>query len=401
MATVPEATAFKFHKDIIDLRVLFYSDPSDLLRLKEAVSRACFWLAREPLPHGINSTSMLISAKLRDLQHQADLLRKVPGGSDMDLVLRSAYSMAFVRFVNGFLDPFQQGTFATALVEIAKKIQLPYAFVELRHSATHNQLPTLDLLRDMTEQALLWLWDHYWAKIEQGTSLERSIESTPVRENPELSSRRIYEMLKEYRTQHKKIVGADGAKIQEVRQLRKIVENPVNASKLAALLVKHWEKFGAFRSAFELYKPLIQSLPSPFLYQIVVILIASEAEATAGCKFEGLVEWVAFLLQTLRKGEFPFRYCYLFEDPSDVDKAFDSQLRLLPASHALRKLQDGSNGRKVFSKPALLDEILQEATPPAKEPKDEEIRQKKRKNTTSVLETFEYWSPVPFGVVPK
>lgn len=43
---------------------------------------------------------------------------------------------------------------------------LPASFVELRHEATHRELPSLVVLRSAAQRSLEWLWDYYWAKID-------------------------------------------------------------------------------------------------------------------------------------------------------------------------------------------------------------------------------------------
>ena len=44
----------------------------------------------------------------------------------------------------------------------ATKIGLPASFVELRHEATHGDLPSLIVLRRAAERALEWLYNDYW-----------------------------------------------------------------------------------------------------------------------------------------------------------------------------------------------------------------------------------------------
>lgn len=48
------------------------------------------------------------------------------------------------------------------MYQVAKEIDLPASFVELRHQATHEDLPSLVVLRRATTRALEWLWDYYW-----------------------------------------------------------------------------------------------------------------------------------------------------------------------------------------------------------------------------------------------
>lgn len=56
------------------------------------------------------------------------------------------------------------------MYQVAKEIDLPASFVELRHQATHEDLPSLVVLRRATARALEWLWDYYW--LHQGGAIE-------------------------------------------------------------------------------------------------------------------------------------------------------------------------------------------------------------------------------------
>lgn len=53
----------------------------------------------------------------------------------------------------------------------AVDLGLPASFVELRHEATHRELPSLTVLRNSTHRSLEWLWDFYWGKAEAGPVL--------------------------------------------------------------------------------------------------------------------------------------------------------------------------------------------------------------------------------------
>ena len=56
------------------------------------------------------------------------------------------------RFVNGFVDQAQRGMYAASAAAVAEQLGLPGWFVELRHAGTHDQLPTLQLLRSGCQQ---------------------------------------------------------------------------------------------------------------------------------------------------------------------------------------------------------------------------------------------------------
>ncbi len=49
----------------------------------------------------------------------------------------------------------------------AAQIGLPASFVDLRHEATHGDLPNLGTLREKANEAVQWLWKEYWAGLEE------------------------------------------------------------------------------------------------------------------------------------------------------------------------------------------------------------------------------------------
>ncbi|RKP32043.1 Las1-domain-containing protein [Metschnikowia bicuspidata] len=423
MSGLPEITAFKHHRDILELRDLFYS--TDRAQLRRAVALTRFWAAREKIPHGINSTSMLVAAQLRDQGKAHGSVyasqscpvassgerdaSKAPdespsateasrSGSDAHMVLRAAYSMVLVRFVNGLLDPFQQGTYAAPLADIAKKIDLPYAFVEVRHSATHNTLPSLEMLREVADWALRWLWENYWLKIEPGSSVNASVEAKPVSRSSEVPLRHVYDLLKEYRVLEKRGSASSSGAMAE---LVFIAESPVNAPKLVSLLMRHWEKLGLFTTARRMYDGLIGMLPAAFLYQIVLALVAYEA-SKAPHGFDALYEWADYLVGKLRGGPFTFMHFLIFESADDVMTSLHCHCRLLKPDSRLARVIKQVPGRKVFSRPALLDELLLDTelpVPVAARAAVEEGAGQKR-GAISVLGYHEFWKPTPFGVVP-
>jgi ribosomal biogenesis protein LAS1 len=57
------------------------------------------------------------------------------------------------------------------MYSVAKSIGLPATYVELRHQATHEELPSLPKLRIATQKALGWIWDYYWANLRDGEAV--------------------------------------------------------------------------------------------------------------------------------------------------------------------------------------------------------------------------------------
>lgn len=73
-------------------------------------------------------------------------------GSSSYLLTRQAYAVALIRLVNGLVDPLQLGAYARSIASIAAQLDLPPWLVELRHAATHGDLPSLDVLREAARE---------------------------------------------------------------------------------------------------------------------------------------------------------------------------------------------------------------------------------------------------------
>ncbi|DBB04473.1 TPA: hypothetical protein ACH3X1_012573 [Trebouxia sp. C0004] len=72
--------------------------------------------------------------------------------------------MAIVRMVNGISDKAQKGKTATSVSSNAAAAGLPRLLVDVRHEASHNDMPSLSLLRLAAAQALDWLQAAYWQR---------------------------------------------------------------------------------------------------------------------------------------------------------------------------------------------------------------------------------------------
>ena len=74
------------------------------------------------------------------------------------------------------MDPLQRGAYARSIASIAAQLGLPAWLVELRHAATHEDLPSIEVLREAAKEVrtppssaplivcsrcLVRLWDGY------------------------------------------------------------------------------------------------------------------------------------------------------------------------------------------------------------------------------------------------
>ncbi|KAJ2200313.1 rRNA-processing protein las1 [Coemansia sp. RSA 2522] len=128
---------------------LLYSElPQDRHRGVLAVKA---WRARARVPAAVDATATLVELQLSDSTQPV---------SQQRLTL----SMALIRFVNSILDLEQRTTVAQSMAVLARRIGMPAWFVELRHACTHEQVPSLRVLRAAHAHALVWLDEHYWRR---------------------------------------------------------------------------------------------------------------------------------------------------------------------------------------------------------------------------------------------
>lgn len=66
------------------------------------------------------------------------------------------------RMVNGIADSQQKGRVASSVNSLAEAAGLSRLLVDVRHEATHNELPSLPTLQLAARQALDWLVQQYW-----------------------------------------------------------------------------------------------------------------------------------------------------------------------------------------------------------------------------------------------
>jgi hypothetical protein len=197
----------------------YFVSPPDMRQT--AVQHVQMWSFKDPkLPHAIIVTANLTDAMLHDA------LDRRTGISDW--ALRSVYAMAFCRFVNGFVDRdiakaalrANAATKADSAVEgkagnddeagastttsrgessmyaHAAAIGLPEQFVDLRHRATHDEMPSLEVLRQMARRGMDWLWERWWkvhATDEPGRAL-REREERKLLAEKKAEARRVNDM---------------------------------------------------------------------------------------------------------------------------------------------------------------------------------------------------------------
>ncbi|KAL5534518.1 hypothetical protein ACEPAG_981 [Sanghuangporus baumii] len=164
-----------------------YADETDSDAKLKAIHRLSAWRAITALPHALEASLSLLSSIILDQNYAVESYRQqdslngpfeFPMPKNISaLNIRQSYATAIIRLVNGLVDPLQLGTYARSISSIATQIGLPLWLVELRHAATHEDLPSLELLRTGAKESLTWLLHNYFLPILSVASVE---ESAPV-----------------------------------------------------------------------------------------------------------------------------------------------------------------------------------------------------------------------------
>ncbi|KAG8897615.1 rRNA-processing protein las1, partial [Tulasnella sp. 417] len=115
------------------------------------------WKFNTAIPHALEITLSLLTVTIQDEELSAPSSStsnnaSTSFGTKSSLALRQAYALAIVRLVNSLVDPLQQGIYARPIAAIAAQIGLPAWFVELRHQATHEDLPSLLVLQEAARE---------------------------------------------------------------------------------------------------------------------------------------------------------------------------------------------------------------------------------------------------------
>lgn len=134
---------------------------NEIFNQRHAVARIAAWRSRMPLPIAVDVTSQLIELHVHErlaMNHHHSV--GTSSRSYMELCL--LYASVIVRCVNGLVDSAQKTTYAIAVSALAKRIGIPLWIVDLRHESTHNQLPSLSVLRFAAQHLLAWLRANYW-----------------------------------------------------------------------------------------------------------------------------------------------------------------------------------------------------------------------------------------------
>ncbi|GAA5939831.1 rRNA-processing protein LAS1 [Sporobolomyces koalae] len=188
---LPHRTAWTTRTEFEQVFSDLFASEGDRARQLGGLSRIAVCQSRAQCPSAVETTAHLLRLILLD----SDLASTRPSAHE----LRLSYSMTLIRFVNSLVDPLQTAYYARSISSLAAQLGLPLWFVELRHHATHEQLPALPVLRQGAREALDWLYGHYWLPALASTpgTASTSTSSTlpPLPLEPFLASLESYKQL--------------------------------------------------------------------------------------------------------------------------------------------------------------------------------------------------------------
>lgn len=136
----------------------------DANAVQSGLSAVTVWRRRGKLPLGADVTAMLLATSLKDPHGPGPCVPSTqPTERGMEASLQTEYSLTIIRLVNGVSDSCQKGKVAGSVSKNADSAGLHPMLVDVRHEATHNQVPSLHMLRLAASHALSWLYSQYWS----------------------------------------------------------------------------------------------------------------------------------------------------------------------------------------------------------------------------------------------
>ncbi|RPA80737.1 Las1-domain-containing protein [Ascobolus immersus RN42] len=248
--TVPWRTPAEQHY----LKNALFKPSPELPDLRQAAcDKLTAWSTRQTLPHVLNASLLFTSAILLDESRACSTA-----------AVRLSYASAIIRFVNGLLDPLQQGQFANSLVSLAKTAGLPLSFVEVRHACTHEELPSLATLQTTAKRAMDWLWNYYWSKLgPDGLIVPAGFEDCEVVKKRGRDALGQWRRLR--RTKLNTEVMLDGELADVVTECETILKGDLDAFcevllENKALIPAGQRKIESMKGAVMLWRPLISLL---------------------------------------------------------------------------------------------------------------------------------------------
>lgn len=398
---------YRSNHDLLKLRRLLFHEKANDKRL--GLEKVKMYLCRGKVPHAVNATASLVALELM--------------GNTESECLQQAYCSCLTRIVNGLLDPFQLASVALPLLKLAKEIGLPSSFVEIRHMATHEDLPSLDHLRLIAAEAKEWLLVNYWDQIEESAAFvpERDHHQAYTSSNT-TANLRIFKKLRKQALDmdtESKDEGHSKSLSAVIHKLKSDLRRSSQHQKLLQDLIfncliytdkrsRDVLKRSKFKTLFKMYWPLLEELGREFQASLLFALIQQSSgqfsTSLTAQEEEQAIPWVHHLIEQLVTGHFPISS--RLHDVEALQDSIKTHMSLLRDNSVLLKAISSEVGVKPFEKtrfkmPPSLDDIL--GSPKRQKVSELPTPQPEASQTTQVdppesfFPSHPNWAPRPFG----
>lgn len=170
-----------------------------------AIKRYDAWCSRGKVPLSVDASVQL---------------SRVLYSTDRTEQTRMDGALTLIRFVNGLTETLQTGVYACSVHTVARNAGIPPFLVDIRHTATHSTLPSLETVLLGCKAALKWLEDNYW---------------TPQSLKLASPSEKVVGLLQEYRTVYRDKEMNPADKANKARRCLDDIIMLVNSSSISSM----------------------------------------------------------------------------------------------------------------------------------------------------------------------
>lgn len=227
-------------------------------QLQAALRRVALWRGRSDrggrLPHAIDVTAGLAGVLLMDAERSRDasvvncsigFAHQLHGGSVSLYQLRNSYSTLLLRSVNGLADTYRHQK-KSALLSVAHCCSLaglPLWIVDVRHDASHNDLPSLGVCRIGALESLKFWKGRYWDALNEkvwGETLQTSLVESETADGAanDVPEAGVHTLAMDCLMKYQKAV-----EIEAVERQRVLYNKKIKPEKKEYQRFSQWQKF--------------------------------------------------------------------------------------------------------------------------------------------------------------
>ncbi|WVQ85551.1 hypothetical protein IAT38_007717 [Cryptococcus sp. DSM 104549] len=218
----PRRVPWTSYVELAELYEMLFAPGADIESRRRGLARMSIYISSPSCPSFIHLLHSLVAAEL--------LPYPPPRGAEETQRMRMMMGMAVVRFVNGMVDPLQNGPYARPISHLAATLDLPPSLIALRHRATHEDLPPLPLLRTALAQCIAYL--HHNSFLPLLASSSAGAAGAVLTEREIATCRRVSGLLRKWKKVMKtrlreKEVREEDASGKEMKRVRRELEGEV------------------------------------------------------------------------------------------------------------------------------------------------------------------------------